>query len=30
LYLFAGAVLFCRGLDPYLDNPFEREAFKHG
>jgi len=30
LYLLAGAVLFFRGLDPYLDNPFEREAFEHG
>jgi hypothetical protein len=29
MYLIAGAVLFCRGLDPYLDNPFEREAFEH-
>ena len=30
LYLIAGAVLFFRGMDPYLDNPFEREAFEHG
>jgi len=29
LYLIAGVVLFFRGLDPYLDNPFEREAFEH-
>jgi hypothetical protein len=27
LYLIASAVLYARGLDPYLDNPFEREAF---
>jgi hypothetical protein len=30
LYLIAGAVLFVRGRDPYLDNPFEREAFEQG
>jgi hypothetical protein len=30
VYLLAGAVLFFRGRDPYLDNPFEREAFEHG
>jgi hypothetical protein len=27
-YLTASFVLYVRGLDPYLDNPFEREAFK--
>jgi hypothetical protein len=27
LYLLAGAVLYLRGFDPYLDNPFEREAY---
>jgi hypothetical protein len=27
VYLGAGLVLYLRGLDPYLDNPFEREAF---
>jgi hypothetical protein len=26
LYLAASAVLYARGRDPYLDNPFEREA----
>jgi hypothetical protein len=26
-YLLASAVQYMRGLDPYLDNPFEREAF---
>jgi len=30
MYLIAGVVLFFRGQDPYLDNPFEREAFEHG
>ena len=28
LYLAASGVLFLRGLDPDLDNPFEREAFE--
>jgi len=27
LYLAASGVLYLRGLDPYRDNPFEREAF---
>jgi len=27
LYLLVGAVLFFRGRHPYLDNPFEREAY---
>ncbi len=27
LYLVASSVLYLRGLDPYLDNPFEREAY---
>jgi hypothetical protein len=27
LYLAASGVLYLRGLDPYLYNPFEREAF---
>jgi hypothetical protein len=27
VYLAASGVLYLRGLDPYLDNPFEREAF---
>jgi len=27
-YLFASGWLYLRGLDPYLDNPFEREAFE--
>jgi hypothetical protein len=27
MYLAASGVLYLRGLDPYLDNPFEREAF---
>jgi hypothetical protein len=27
VYLAASAVQYMRGLDPYLDNPFEREAF---
>jgi len=27
VYLAASAVLYLKGLDPYLDNPFEREAF---
>jgi hypothetical protein len=26
-YLLAGAVARLRGFDPYLDNPFEREAY---
>lgn len=26
-YLFAALVAKLRGLDPYLDNPFEREAY---
>jgi hypothetical protein len=28
IYLTASLVLYLRGLDPYLDNPFEREAFE--
>ncbi len=28
LYLLASLVLLCRGRDPYLDNPFEREAYE--
>jgi hypothetical protein len=27
LYVVASGILCLRGLDPYLDNPFEREAF---
>jgi hypothetical protein len=27
IYLGASAVLYFRGRDPYLDNPFEREAY---
>lgn len=27
LYLGASLILYARGCDPYLDNPFEREAF---
>jgi hypothetical protein len=27
LYLLASLVAACRGLDPYRDNPFEREAY---
>jgi hypothetical protein len=27
VYLLMSAVLYFRGLDPYLDNPFECEAF---
>jgi hypothetical protein len=27
LYLTASLVLWCRGYDAYLDNPFEREAY---
>jgi hypothetical protein len=27
LYLAASGVLYLRGLDPYLDNQFERVAF---
>jgi len=27
VYLAASAVQYMRGLDPYVDNPFEREAF---
>ena len=30
VYLLASAVQYVRGLDPYLDNPFEREAFGTG
>jgi hypothetical protein len=30
LYLISSAVQYLRGLDPYFDNPFEREAFKEG
>lgn len=30
LYLASSAILYLRGLDPYLDNPFEREAFREG
>lgn len=26
-YLLASAVLWCRGKNPYWDNPFEREAY---
>jgi hypothetical protein len=26
LYLLTSGILYLRGLDPYLDNPFEREA----
>ena len=26
-YLLASIIAWMRGLDPYLDNPFEREAF---
>ena len=29
LYLTASVVLYFRGFDPYLDNPFEREAYGH-
>ena len=28
LYLAASLVLYVRGHDPYLDNPFEREAYE--
>jgi hypothetical protein len=28
LYLVMSGILYIRGLDPYLDNPFEREAFE--
>jgi hypothetical protein len=28
LYLLSSGILYLRGLDPYLDNPFEREAFR--
>jgi hypothetical protein len=28
VYLALSGVLYLRGLDPYLDNPFEREAFE--
>ena len=28
LYLGAGLILLLRGYDPYLDNPFEREAYE--
>jgi hypothetical protein len=28
LYLLASAIVYFRGLDPYRDNPFEREAFE--
>jgi hypothetical protein len=27
LYLLAAFIAYRRGLDPYLDNPFEREAY---
>jgi hypothetical protein len=27
LYLTASVLLYFKGLDPYLDNPFEREAY---
>lgn len=27
IYLTASLILYVRGYDPYLDNPFEREAF---
>ncbi len=29
LYLLFSLVAYLRGLDPYRDNPFEREAFAH-
>ena len=28
IYLSASVILYFRGLDPYLDNPFEREAYE--
>ena len=28
IYLITSGVLYLRGLDPYLDNPFEQEAFE--
>jgi hypothetical protein len=28
IYLISSLVLYLRGRDPYLDNPFEREAFE--
>lgn len=28
LYLGSSAIQYLRGFDPYLDNPFEREAFE--
>jgi hypothetical protein len=28
IYLTVSLVLYLRGFDPYLDNPFEREAFE--
>jgi hypothetical protein len=28
IYLTASLVLYLRGYDPYLDNPFEREAYE--
>jgi hypothetical protein len=28
IYLTASLVLYLRGMNPYLDNPFEREAFE--
>ena len=30
IYLGASTILYLRGFDPYLDNPFEREAFAEG
>ena len=30
LYLTASLVVYLRGHDPYLENPFEREAFEKG
>jgi hypothetical protein len=27
VYLLASGILYLKGLDPYLDNPFEREAY---
>ena len=29
IYLTASFILYVRGLDPYLDNPFEKEAYGH-
>ena len=27
-YVLAALIAYCRGMDPYRDNPFEREAFE--